>query len=245
MSKKENKGERKGESKAHLIEEESAEEALFTEFASHTTADLTSVGSSVWVIDSGATAYVCHDASKFYKLESTTNRSIILGDLKKYKIDQIGALPINTQGTLHQSVKLKNVLLVPQLSVNLFSIPTVDRRCYTSIFKNGKFELRNKNDDIVLRGTRKTKLFVLDEQNDSANLTQTAKETQIELWHCRLGHPSNERMKTLMNTNAIEGIPKMKETKINCESCSLAKNTRNAYSKTAHRKDESFRTHPH
>ena len=91
---------------------------------------------------------------------------------------------------------LYDVLYVPKLSCNLFSIRATASK--GSIVKFGRFRcwIRNRNGDLCGMGSLVGKLYQLDCKPTITEQTSAAAEqendTPFDLWHQRLGHVSEQ-----------------------------------------------------
>ena len=78
----------------------------------------------VWIADSGATSHmVCEDLNMFDC--KISNQHVIVGDGRSLKVNKTGKLKVsfhNNQGDKSE-VLLEEVKYIPELKVNLFSIP--------------------------------------------------------------------------------------------------------------------------
>ena len=82
-------------------------------------------GKAAWIIDSGATSHMCNDQSLFVEYESLkTPLKVTLDD--GYEVDAIGCGVVMLNSVLPSGESkrcyLQNVLCVPRLSYNLFSV---------------------------------------------------------------------------------------------------------------------------
>ena len=66
-----------------------------------------SINSSSWIIDSGATSHICHDLKLFDQYTLLSNRTITLPNNYKINVKAIGSV------TLTPSIELSNVLYIP------------------------------------------------------------------------------------------------------------------------------------
>src|ERR1051325_3805765 len=131
---------------------------------------------------------------------------------------------------INPSITLKNVLHVPKLSTNLISIQklTKDLSCNV-VFHNNSCILQDKNSGKTIGHAREWNgLYYMEDPNlptNSRSLISESTMTNIEkvqLYHCRLGHPSFRVVKVLFpflfkNLN-VESL--------HCDVCELAKHKR-------------------
>ena len=86
---------------------------------------------AAWIIDSGATCHMCNDKSLCIEYESLkTPLKVTLGD--GYEVDAIDRGVVMLNSVLPSGVckrcKLHNVLYMPRLSHNLFSVSVATER---------------------------------------------------------------------------------------------------------------------
>ena len=96
------------------------------------------LGRAAWIIDSGATCYMCNEQSDFVKYQKfKTPLKVKLGD--GYEVDGIGngivILTSQLPSGKHRKCKLHNVLHIPSLSYNLLSVPAVTEHGKTVQFE--------------------------------------------------------------------------------------------------------------
>ena len=86
-----------------------------------TEAEMTS--SKTWCIDSGTTSDMCHDKTLFSELHQTENQRVRLAVDRTTKIEGKGTIRLNiSNGHQKRKIRLENVLFVPELKSNLFSV---------------------------------------------------------------------------------------------------------------------------
>lgn len=103
------------------------------------------------IIDSGATAHMLPIMSPMFHYE-THNGGVSLGD---------ATIKLQIKGKGDTQL-LNNVYHVPKLTYGLISIGKLDEEIYTTTFENGKVVIYNKQNKVLLTGTKVNKLYVLD-----------------------------------------------------------------------------------
>lgn len=105
-----------------------------------------------WVMDSGASHHMTSDRSFFAKLQSESGE-LYLADGKVAKIEGVGEGCITGFDVKGRSVevKLKNVLLVPNLNCNLMSVQRVVESGARVVFGSGRCHIE-KNGKAILIG---------------------------------------------------------------------------------------------
>jgi hypothetical protein len=84
---------------------------------------------------------------------------------------------------------------------------------------------------ILARGRRDGRMFILDYTDDGADTALFAKgqkaESDIDLWHKRIGHVNYQRLQDLQTKQVVLGLPKFSGRKAQiCEACQLVKQHR-------------------
>jgi hypothetical protein len=186
-----------------------------------------SCGAKTWILDSGASAHMVSDLSQMIDPKPVeTPVAVILGDGRQLMATHRG------QAAIPPNVRLRDVLYVPGLQENLFSISTaaslkgariVMERGLCRVMLDGKEALTAKKDGGVFRVTAAT-----------ARADSSALDGDIRDYHRRCGH-TNAKTILLMSKQGI--IPKVRVEEgdglTSCETCLKGKMTRTAIPKQA------------
>lgn len=172
----------------------------------------------VWVADSGCTHHMSPYAELFSKMTSLTDepKEIYLADDSYVDVKGKGDI-ITTSGTL------KNVLYVPSLGQNLFSMSTAAKILnYTGTEDKIVFFHQGKE---VFTANKNGKLYLI-----KFNVIQTnsgkANAATLKEWHARFGHVSMDTIKLMHKNKVVEGLDIVTEVQEKCEECKLNKCTR-------------------
>ena len=108
---------------------------------------------TAWIVDSGATCHMCNDQSVFVTYESLkTPLKVTLGD--GYEVDALGRGVVILYSELpsgrSKRCKLHDVLHVPRLSYNLFSVSMATKRDKTVRFGKTKCQVLDKNKPVAI-----------------------------------------------------------------------------------------------
>jgi len=125
---------------------------------------------------------------------------------------------------------LNNCYYVPTLTKNIISIPVLDTEGFVFSIKDKccsfYFEEMMYGSALLMHG-----LYVLDECKEichvDAKRIKLGDKDQSYLWHCRLGHINEERLKKLI---ALDALSFDYESFGTCRSCLLGKMTRSPFS---------------
>ena len=180
-----------------------------------------------WFIDSAATVHMSYERESFDDYKAYEDpKCVALGDNAVIFAEGEGTvrLPVYVGSEIIQ-ITLRNVLYVPHLKKNLFSVPAAtasgaevhfdNEKCI--VLKNGKFlELGHK-----MHGKRLYRI------NTSFEYAAVAEATSQDLWHYRLGHLNMSYIDQLVKKELATGIEHKNNTHVDkCEPCMLGKMSR-------------------
>ena len=148
---------------------------------------------------------------------------------------------------LSKDLTLNSVLLVPNLDCNLLSISKLTRDmncvaefssnlCEFQVLGSGRtigsaeacsgFYLLHNNSSLEKQAQTASCAPVLSQSNKNLSLTcNSNNDSEVMLWHYRLGHPNFVYLEKLFLTLFINKNPKF----FHCEICRLAKHSRTSY----------------
>lgn len=115
------------------------------------------------------------------------------------------------QGMNNKSIRLKNVLHVPDIGMNLLSVAKITDHGY-----NVKFD---KNGAVVYRTGVDSKLTAVRQENAYyvrsliMNDEEAAVTEDMNIWHKRLGHANKRVIEDMKKENLVTGIQEDSEEK--------------------------------
>ena len=211
-------------------------------FSSHITSYLSSIcrDPKSWFADSGASQHMSDQRWMFSTFNTVTNGS--------YPVKGIGSdnCPLQATGRGDIFIKSKvngewknntlhDVLFVPKLGANLFSIRAVAKRGAKILFDNEGVSITHHS-SVVATGTSKgTNLYLLDfepvncgeppdQLSFSTSLLSKTTAAPIITWHHRLGHLNTATIKRMESLGAADGLLISKTSPISiCEGCVYGK----------------------
>lgn len=152
-------------------------------------------GQGRWIVDSGASSHMCNNLHQFHKFRTLRQPlEVTLGDGHVLKATGRGRVTLEmnvptgkTRCTLH------DVLLVPNLAYNLFSVSKATEAGKSTEFTKMGCNIRHTSGRrLIARGYRQRSLYYLDEGKE---LDQA--HTTTETWHRRFGHLGSQALTKL------------------------------------------------
>ncbi|RLU19664.1 hypothetical protein DMN91_008221 [Ooceraea biroi] len=180
-------------------------------------------------------------------LRSCSEEYVSLGDGTKHKVIGHGTVYIK-RSVNDQWIdgRLEDVLYVPGLNKNLFSVGACVNRNYKAVFKDNFVELFLQN-QLMARGIKHVNnifymLFKVRANNDSVVRANgdacLAATTSLKRWHERLGHVNYKCIRQMRKDGLIKEshLDNAKEDDLFCEACQYGKLHRFAFKPSTHEK---------
>jgi hypothetical protein len=186
-----------------------------------------------WIIDFGASRHMTPQKHLFIEFtEFSDPEKVGLGD--GHPLDAIGVGNVKIVTQLNRKVKrisiLHNVLYVPDLAANLFSVRAATEKGIIVQFGHTRCWLKDNNGHVRAMGTlANDKPFHLDCEHSSSHKANTA----AEIWHRRLAHVNETTLKNISKSNIIVGSQIPTGNMPFCESCVEGKMSRLPFPSTS------------
>ena len=215
-------GERK-DNKPHYKKKESVAVAEDNDDCS-TDGELFSISESStnreWILDSGCTYHMCPDRESFFDYKSIDGGKVLMGNDFSCRIIGTGKIAIKQYDG---GIKvLKNVRHIPELRRNLISLGALEDEGYGYKSINGSLKI-TKGSLIVMKGDKINGLYIL--QGETVPTAEASlvkgQESDMQLWHHRLGHISEQGLKELHKQGIIKSLNSCALPF--CEACVLGK----------------------
>ena len=207
-----------------------------------------------WIVDSGASDHMTGDITLFQAYSPCTSHSAIrIADGSFSAVAGTGSIELT------KDIHLSTVLYVPKLDCNLLSISklTRDLNCMTKFCSN-RCEFQEVDSGKVIGSAEMHGgLYLLKGYQDLSkqvhhsnclskssfnsvsfvsNSVSMSVESQVLLWHFRLGHPNFLYLEKMFPHLFIN----KKSSFYQCEICQLAKHTRHVYSSLQYKPSKPF-----
>ncbi|KAK1425214.1 hypothetical protein QVD17_20561 [Tagetes erecta] len=202
-------------------------------FCSNINTDLN--GSELWIVDSGANQHMVTNDSNIINGLDVTEYNLTVGHPNgtRAQIKKIGNLKINND------IVLKDVMVIPDYCVNLISVNKMakENKLYSFFTESHCYVQDLLRKKVVMTGRELGGLYMVDPVNECEFLKCNSSvfncSTSFDLWHNRLGHPSEHVLNTLkqdlfLSKNCLSNP---------CEVCHKSKQTRNVFSNSDHKSE--------
>ena len=145
-----------------------------------------------------------YDLTEFHGSMRPSSQYITLADGSKIKAQGIGTITIAVQVDGKETeINILNVQYSPELDSKLISLETLEKKGYYFIGRNGQIKLYDKDDSVVLEGTRNNEVYLVNQPGIKLKANKTATEfagkavSKLELWHRRLAHVNETDLRKL------------------------------------------------
>ncbi|XP_024013198.1 uncharacterized protein LOC112087519 [Eutrema salsugineum] len=171
--------------------------------------------SSAWYFDSGFSRHMTGNQEWFNELNKVKGGQVTFGDGGQGKILGVGAL------TREDQPQLVNVYYVHGLNANLISVSQLCDEGLKVIFTRVDCKAVDENGNTVFYGIRSGNNCYMWSVTDQCLL---ARQSQLDLWHKRLGHMNVKGLTKLVKAEVVRGIPLLEsETQTVCGACQKGK----------------------
>lgn len=176
--------------------------------------------SSSWIVDSGASIHLTSDITKLQNKMDTPSVSLEAADGRSVSSTIKGSVDFGT-------FIIKNVYYFPEIIYNLISVATLKKSGLRTIFDNQRatFQDRRTNETVtVAHLDNLCNLYVLKLPNPLMQKPKVLSSliSKEQMWHRRLGHPSEELTKRMMSEFNL----KNNADTYSCIDCAIGKCTR-------------------
>lgn len=183
-----------------------------------------------WILDTGCTFYMTPMRDWLFDFDSSSGGKVLMGNNQSCRVEGTGSIRLKTEDN---TVKiLKEVRHIPDLKINLISLGVFDKAGYNYRAQCGVIKI-HKGIMMVLKGKLINGLYVLQAETVTGEAEPVQSESEVDLWHKRLGHMSQTGIQELCKQELIH----IKDP-INlefCENCVLGKAHKLKFPKAIHR----------
>ncbi|KAL0301556.1 UNVERIFIED_CONTAM: Transposon Ty1-BL Gag-Pol polyprotein [Sesamum radiatum] len=185
--------------------------------------------SASWVLDTGCGTHICNDLQVLQRSRKLSKDEVVLrlGDGKVVAAEAVGIINLVVSDRVR--LELKDCYFVPNVIKNIISIPLFDNVGFEFLINKNYFYLMTYGSSHLL-GKLNNGLYIL-QRSDWIMTAQYKRKLEnfenAQIWHARLGHISQDRMKRLVHSKSLE-IDNLDNLPA-CESCLKGKMTRKPF----------------
>jgi len=159
-----------------------------------------------WLIDSGATEHMCADRQAFVSYESV-ERDVVIGDGSVIRATGRGDVELSLSVEGHLVIAtLANVLHVPSMATNLFSVSAATRLGYRAVFGVKDVKFVAPDGAVAACGERIGDMFHLVIEQSAVAAVAVKSDEEDEIWHQRFGHISMKAIAVMKKSGAVTGL---------------------------------------
>lgn len=182
---------------------------------------LTDVPSNTWWVDTGSMIHITNSLQGFHlrRILRKGEKTIRNGNGESVQVEAVGTLPLLLESGF--TLYLNDVLYVPSMTRNLVSVSKLDDDGFSFMFGNKRIIIYHYS-QVVGSGILEGKLYKLSLDNvfveslitmnvnenifSSGTKRKRGNENSSRLWHQRLGHISEDRMKRLIREGILRSL---------------------------------------
>ncbi|CAI5780530.1 Retrovirus-related Pol polyprotein from transposon TNT 1-94 [Podarcis lilfordi] len=172
----------------------------------------------------GASSHFCHKRDYFNEINDEEGSEIEIADGNIVKAKGAGSMSLkcNINNDCIENT-ISRVLYIPELSCNLISVSTLDKKGFQITFGNGECKV-TKNGKVFAQAKLINGVYELDlSENQSAKVAHSSQkdEADLDLWHRRLGHRDTSVILDLQKRDLVRGLQVKQSNKApaKCVSC--------------------------
>lgn len=167
---------------------------------------------------------MANDEFMFESLESD-RREISLADREGKKLTSNGKGEIIMRQSWNKDrIRLKNVLCVPEINMNLMSVAKITDYGYNVKFDRSEAIVCNEEGEIKMRAIREENAYYI--KSSLLNEATAVTMENLETWHKRLGHVNKKIIEDMKKEELVIGMKDKCQQKSICEPCVEGKMSR-------------------
>ncbi|XP_043470934.1 uncharacterized protein LOC122504102 [Leptopilina heterotoma] len=169
-----------------------------------------------WWLDSGATEHMSFNQENFVELNVINHkRHVKVGNGTLLEVKGIGKVKLEAwNGKEWRETELGNVLFVPDLDVNLFSLSAVLDKGFVMQSDKEKCQLLDKDGNIRAIASREGKLFGMIFKSNK--LSQCNIVESLTDWHKKLAHINFDQVRKILKMHDIDYKEELNSVCIDC-----------------------------
>ena len=178
------------------------------EFATSCKSSVAKTSDLVWLIDSGASSHMIKEKTVLRNYRNFDSPELVrLGDGHVVEALGAGNLSVKVFAPNGSDCKftISDVLYIPQLASNLFSVKAATKHGHILLFNNVECWVKCSTGRRITLGSLRGKLYEMrcEVLHENAAVVQ---ENKTDLWHERLGHVNENTLREMVKKSAVNGL---------------------------------------
>jgi hypothetical protein len=192
-----------------------------------------------WYADSGATHHMSEQRHFFTTFKEVPQGTWHVNGIGSAQLSVLGVGKIQVYSLVDGERKegeLTNVLFVPGLGTNLFSIGAATEVGITAHFIDNDVYFKKNSKDVMVgqrlgQSLYHLKIVAKNPSKEVSATTAVKAQTSLTLWHQRLAHLNNKIILKMISSNSVNGLTLKKENLEHglCEGCIFGKMHRSPF----------------
>eukprot|EP00795_Rhopilema_esculentum_P007998 gene7998-biopygen1703 len=195
-----------------------------------------------WILDSGASQHMTSNKLLLINYREFNQPELVkLGDGQTVEARGSGRAQI-TMETSHNkqlTIEMDNVLYVPKLACNLFSVRAVTQKGLIVQFGHTCCWIKDSDGKAVGKGRLIKRMYVLSCETDitaayhQSERMENSNPSTMDVWHQRLGHINRKQLLESVKKKLIKGVAIQGNDELNfCTGCAESKMSRKPFKST-------------
>ena len=178
-----------------------------------------------WLVDSGASTHVTREKELLLDYREFEKPEMVgLGDGKSVEAVGVGTVCMKMLFRVSTPMQcvLQDVLYVPRLACNLFSVRAAAAKGNTVKFGHEKCWIRDGDGKLKGKGTVAGKLYRLDCEPNTVERASVASQLRsyVDLWHQWFGHLNGQQLERIAQKDLVTGVKIPQQVTLSfCEGC--------------------------
>lgn len=186
---------------------------------------------NTWYLDTGASEHMCCQIDFFENFEYLSHKKPIkFGDEKVLFAIGLGTIKLVSYISKNECVKitLKEVLFVPEMQVNLFSVGSALDKGYTMSTNQFEAKILNSKNEVSAIAVRCGKLYKMNFlfDGDQSIVMVADEKNNLLTWHEKMAHQNIKQVERVLKINDVRVV---QNSNFFCESCILSKQIRKSF----------------
>ncbi|KOC63381.1 Copia protein [Habropoda laboriosa] len=165
------------------------------------------VASDDWCLDSGATVHMCKNKEKFNSINQRQKDRVCTATESTTNSLGRGEVKLNIKiGNTESTIKLSNVMWVPEFRNNLLSVSRITDNGFTVSFNKHSAIIKRKDGTIVLTAQKQNGLYIVKHTEAQQAMLSQGEDDRFNRWHQRLGHLNMKDVRKLIEKDMVHGM---------------------------------------